>query len=57
MEPLAMRLRSQGFDARTFGYASMSTQVPDVAEELGAVPLFPLWRTAASAVPTLGPTG
>jgi pimeloyl-ACP methyl ester carboxylesterase len=36
MEPLAWRLRRQGFDARTFGYASMSTPVADVAQELGA---------------------
>lgn len=35
MRPLARRLRRAGFDARTFGYASMTKRVSELAEDLG----------------------
>ena len=35
MAPLAYRLRRAGFDARTFGYASMTKRVSDLSDDLG----------------------
>jgi pimeloyl-ACP methyl ester carboxylesterase len=35
MQPLAYRLRRDGFDARMFGYASMTNGISELAEDLG----------------------